>query len=277
MPRTEMEGSGLFYDSADLEQFKLWYESNIFGGATTNPVLFEKAGVLDIVARISEMVDIAGPNFPISIELPDADMPKADMIQLALKYRDRFPHNAVIKVPMKPDEPHKAFEVIYRLGQEGVRTNATIGLTMGQLIGAAEAGRLSKADGDNYISLFWARRDEAQKQVLEARLAEMNTTDMSVEEKHELVKQLAEQIPDAAATLAMTLRYLEVHGNNSRVIIGSIRHVHQIEQAFAIGADIVTIPPKLLAEWMYSQRGMETVDQFNKSYRDVADKVKLID
>src|SRR3989344_1170270 len=101
MPRTEMEGSGLFYDSADLEQFKLWYESNIFGGATTNPVLFEKAGVLDIVARISEMVDIAGPNFPISIELPDADMPKADMIQLALKYRDRFPHNAVIKVPMK--------------------------------------------------------------------------------------------------------------------------------------------------------------------------------
>jgi transaldolase len=55
---------------------------------------------------------------------------------------------------MDPRDPQKAFEVMYTLSQEGVRVNATLGLTAGQLIGASEALRSSK---DSYISLFWGR------------------------------------------------------------------------------------------------------------------------
>lgn len=278
MIREKLSGSGIFYDSADLAEFRNWAQTQILGGATTNPVLFEKAGVLDVVGHISQMVDIVGPEvaFPISIELPDADMPKDEMIRLALKYRDRFPNHAVIKVPMKPDEPEKAFEVIYKLGQEGVRTNATIGISMGQLIGAAEAGRLSKAIGDNYISLFWARRDEAKKQMIANRLVEMTSEQMSESEVAKITEWLETDISDAAMTLSMTLKYLENHSLNTRVIIGSIRNISQIEQSFALGADIVTIPPKLLREWMFTQRGMETIDQFNESYHKVKDRIVLI-
>jgi transaldolase len=276
-----MKGSGIFYDSADINDFEKWLNTHILGGATTNPVLFEKAGVLDVVGHISRMVELSSnagqAGLPISVELPDADWPIEQMVELGLKYQERFPNNAVIKVPMKPDEPEKAFEVIYRLGQQGVRINATIGITMGQLVGAAEASRLSKAKGENYISLFWGRRDEAQKQILVAKLAEINKEGMTVDELNRLDQRLLQEIPDAAATLAMTLAYLEKHSLNTRVIIGSVRNVHQIEQAFSIGADIVTIPPKLLGEWMFTQRGMETVDQFNQAYRPVADKIKLID
>lgn len=280
--RSPMNGSGIFFDSADIEQFKKWHETHIFGGATTNPVLFQKANVLDVAAHIEKMIEISGNNFPISIELPDADMSIADMLRLGLAYRDRFPGNCVIKVPMKPDDPHKAFEVLYKLGQEGVRTNATIGMTMGQLIGASEASRVSKADGDNYVSLFWARRDEAKEQMISQKIETFkNKMDAegkaaTPEEILALRASLESEVPDAARTLAMTLRYLENHSLNTRVIVGSIRKVSQIEEAFSKGADIVTIPPALLSEWMFTQRGVETVNDFNNAYREVADKIKLI-
>src|SRR3990167_7462196 len=220
-----MKESGIFYDSANLEGFKKWFDTGILGGATTNPVILQKEGIL---------------------EIPDSDMSKGEMVDLALRYRDRFPGNAVIKVPMDPRDSQKAFEVMYKLSQEGVRLNATLGISAGQLIGASEAMRGSTAQGDNYISLFWGRCDEAKGEGAAVR------------------------------TLATTLKYLQTHSLATKVIIGSIRNTDQIEEAFVNGADIVTIPPKLLEEWMFTQRGLETADQFNKAYRDVREKMKLI-
>lgn len=277
--RQPLEYSGIFYDSANLEEFKKWFDAKILGGVTTNPVIFQKEGILDVVGHIDKMVDIAGEGFPISIEVPDSDMTRDEMIDLARIYRDKYPQNAVIKIPMDPRDPQKAFEVIYRLGQDGIRVNATIGITMGQLVGAAEALRLSKADKDNYISLFWGRRDEAKQQIIEAeikRAQEESGKNWTEEKRQFIVKTVSEKVPDAAATLLMTLNYLRSHSLSSKVIVGSIRNAWQVEQAFSLGADIVTIPPKLLKEWMHTQRGAETADQFNQAYREVKNKVKLI-
>lgn len=277
--RQPLEHSGIFYDSANLVEFKRWFEARILGGATTNPVLFQKEGILDVTAHIDKMVEISGKDFPISIEIPDTQMSREEMVDLARRYRDKYPENAIIKVPMDPEEPQKAFEVMYRLGEDGIRVNATIGISMGQLVGAAEALRQNKSEGDNYISLFWGRREEAKKQIIEAelkRVAEDNERELTEKEKALLIADISEKIPDAAATLAMTLKYLQNHSLATRVIVGSVRAVEQIERAFSIGADIVTISPKLIEDWMFTQRGVETVDQFNMAYRDVKDKVKLI-
>ena len=263
--RQPLNSSGIYYDSANLADFKKWFSAGILGGATTNPLILQKEGILNLPKHISKMIDISGPNFPISIEIPDSDMSKEGMVALALKYQKKFPENAVIKVPMDPREPSKAYEVIYQLGQKGVRVNATLGLSMGQLVGAAESLRASKTEGDNYISLFWARRDEARDQAVK-----------------ELVKQgmkrkeALERVPDAAASLAMTLNYLENHNLTSiRIIAGSIRNVNQIEKAFSSGADIVTITPPLLQQWIFTKRGVETVQEFNQAYRDVKEKFTL--
>ena len=263
--REQLNSSGIFYDSANLDSFRKWFSTGILGGATTNPLILQKEGILDIPGQISKMVEICGNDFPISIEVPDSEMSKDQMIELALKYQKRFPGNAVIKIPMDPRDSQKAFEVIYKLGQEGVRVNATLGVSAGQLIGASEAIRQSKAKGDNYISLFWGRREEAKKQIVEAMVKNGANENEAMQ-----------KVPDAAASLAITLKYLETHSLSTRVIIGSIRSIDQIEKAFSIGADIVTIPPKLLEEWMFTQRGVETADQFNKAYRDIKDQVTLI-
>ena len=235
--------SGIFYDSANLEGLKKWFEAGVLGGATTNPVILQKEGVLDIPKHIEKMIDITGEGFPISIEVPDSQMPKDEMIHLALMYRDRFPGNAVIKVPMDPREPQKAYEVMHELSKDGVRVNATLGLTAGQLILAGEALRYSK---DSYVSLFWGRCEEAKGE------------------------------GGAIKALATTIQYLKNHSLAPKIIIGSIRNTDQIEDAFLGGADIVTIPPNLIEDWIFTQRGVETADQFNQAYRDVQDKVKLI-
>jgi len=234
--------SGIFYDSANIEGLKKWYDAGVLGGATTNPVILQKEGVLDIPSHIDKMIAVTDKEFPISIEVPDSQMSKEEMITLSLRYRDRFPGNAVIKIPMDAREPHKAYEVMHTLAEEGVRVNATLGLTAGQLILAGEALRKSK---DSFISLFWGRCDEAGGS-------------------------------GAVNTLNTTVAYLKKHSLASKIIVGSIRSVGQIEQAFTLGADIVTIPPKLLEEWLFTQRGVETADQFNEAYRSVKDRIKLI-
>ena len=89
--RPPLNYSGIFYDSANLVDFKKWFEARILGGATTNPLILQKDGVLDLPKHISQMIKIAGPGFPISIELPDSDMSKPEMISLATKYHKKFP------------------------------------------------------------------------------------------------------------------------------------------------------------------------------------------
>jgi len=253
--REPLQHSGLFFDSANLELLEKWYKTGTLGGATTNPVILRKDNITNIPQHIQKMVEITGPGFPISIEIPDSRWEKEQMISMALWYRDRFRDNAVIKVPMDPSNSSKAFEVMHALAAEGVRLNATLGLSSGQLIAASEAMRNSKADGDNYVSLFWARREEAQKQ--------MKTDNEGV------------QIPGAAETLVITLKYLETHSLATRIIVGSIRNPQQIEMAFNSGADIVTIPPALLEEWMKTQRGAETAKEFNDAYLSVEKEIIL--
>lgn len=233
-----MNKSGIFYDSANLVDFKKWFNAGILGGATTNPVILQKEGVFNIPEHIKEMIKVCGPGFPISIEVPDSDMTASEMIKLAFEYDQAFPENAVIKVPMDPRDMPKALYVISELSKVGVSVNATLGLTAGQLIAAAEAGA-------DYISLFWGRCEEAGG-------------------------------IGAEKTLITVLNYLKKHKIDSEIIIGSIRNVEQIDRAFELGADIVTIPPKLLEEWMFTQRGVETADEFNEAYRSVKEKVRLI-
>lgn len=263
--KQSLSSSGIFFDSSDLDEFQKWYDSRILGGATTNPLILANDGVLDLPGHIAKMIRICGPNFPISIEIPDSEMTKKNMINLALKYHRKFPKNAIIKVPMDPREPQKSFEVAYVLGQYGVRVNATLGLSSGQLIGAAEALRYSKAKGGNYISLFWARREEAREQIVRDL--------MKVGEKRPAALK---KVPGAAECLSITLRYLEKHNLSLKVIVGSIRTVDQVEEAFSLGAHIVTITPPVLEKWIFTQRGVETADEFNQAYRGIKDKFKLI-
>jgi transaldolase len=191
----------------------------------------QKEGILNIPKHIEKMIEICGLYFPISIEIPDSDMTEKEMMELSFEYARMFPFNTVVKIPMDPRDMPKALRVISRLSRFGVQVNATLGLTSGQLIAAMQTGA-------KYISLFWGRCDEAGG-------------------------------IGSVETLKTVLKYRDTYKLDSKIIIGSIRSVDQIDKAFLLGADIVTIPPKLIEEWMFTKRGVETADQFNQAYREV--------
>jgi transaldolase len=230
--------SGIFLDSANLDELKKWFDTGIIKGATTNPVILQKDNVLNIPKHLQNMIDIVGRDFPISIELPDSQMDEEEMVALAKAYKDKFPLNTIIKVPLDPRDMPKALRIIKKLKAKWIGVNATLGLTAGQLIAAMEAGA-------NYVSLFWSRCDEVGG-------------------------------IGAEQTLKTVMNYRTAHQLPSNIIIGSIRNIGQINKAYELGADIVTIPPKLLGEWMFTQRGVETADEFNKAYRDIKNKITLI-
>jgi transaldolase len=240
--------SQIWLDSANLIELEKWFKSGMIGGVTTNPVILQKEGVTDLPEHIKKMIEISRLSFRISIEIPTSEMSVDEMVDFAVKYARMFPENAVIKVPMDAENPTKAFEVIHILRYEtrsdikelrlDVETNATLGITSGQLIGAMEAGA-------DFVSLFWGRCEEAGG-------------------------------VGALVTLKTVLKYREIHPYlTSRIIIGSLRSVDQIEKAILGGADIVTVKPELLEKWMFTQRGVETMNEFNNAYRSVKDKIKL--
>lgn len=246
--RPPLVGSGYFLDSGNLNEIKTW--ADVIGGITTNQlILFQKEGVTNIPAHLTAMCEIVGGGIPISIELPDSSWSAEDLLAFARRYHEAHPTNTVIKVPILPDDI-KGLRIIHTLAQEGVRTNATIGLTFGQLTLAAEAARAYAGEGATYISIFWGRTIESVERYREGTLP------------HQL--------------LEATLTYLANHAlDHTRVIVGSIREPHQVIEAFSHGADIVTVPESILRRMLRNTRAEETVREFDEAFRAVQHKIQL--
>lgn len=244
--RQPMETSGWFLDSGDPELAKKWLE--VIGGITTNQmILFKKEGIFNIPEHLGKLCQITGPNFPISVELPDSKADINEMIDLAEKYREMFPDNTVVKIPILPDDV-KGLKVIAELVKRGIRTNATIGINESQLILAAEAARRFSGEGSTYISLFWARAIESNGRG---------------ESRH------------PKDVLEATLTYLANHQLDTKIIIGSIREPAQVIEAFSLGADIVTVPPSILEKIMHTSRAVETINEFDAAYEAVKNDPRL--
>lgn len=244
--RRPMETSGWFLDSGDPEQVEKWFE--VIGGITTNQmILFKKEGIFNIPDHLKKLCQITGPNFPISVELPDSKASLDEMVDLAEKYHEMFPTNTVVKVPIIPNDV-KGLKVITQLAKRGIRTNATIGINEAQLVLAAEAARRFSGEGATYISLFWARAIESNSRG---------------ESRH------------PKDVLEATLTYLANHQLDTRVIIGSIREPSQVIEAFSLGADIVTVPPGIFEKIMHTSRAVETINEFDAAYETVKNDPRL--
>lgn len=244
--RRPMDTSGWFLDSGDPDQVNKWLE--VIGGITTNQmILFKKEGVFNIPEHLGRLCQITGPDFPISVELPDSKASLEEMVSLAERYYEMFPTNTVIKVPILPGDV-KGLKVVSRLVKQGIRTNATIGINEAQLMLAAEAARRFSGEGATYISLFWARAIESN---------EMG------ESQH------------PKDVLEATLTYLANHQLDTRIIVGSIREPAQVIEAFSLGADIVTVPPAIFEKIMHTTRAIETIKEFDAAYEAVKDDPRL--
>jgi transaldolase len=131
--------------------------------------------------------------------------------------------NIVVKIPVINEAGEPCLEVIHRLETEGVRVNTTAILSLGQFVLAAKAGA-------TYLSIFAGR--------------------------------ISDEGGDAGAVIETARTWLRRWNDRAQVIVGSLRQVLDLNLAARTGADILTIPPPLLARWLEHRYSRETVRQF---------------
>lgn len=209
----------IFIDSASITNIRKWLEMGVIDGVTTNPSIMFKDGVYDAEAGAKEIAALVHPR-PVSVEVTTNDLD--EMLTQAQRFAS-WATNIVIKIPQITQEGVPCYGVIRQLEIEGIKVNATVAMSLGQVILAAKAGA-------TYISIFAGR--------------------------------VADEGGNAPEVVRMAVDWLERWKYKSKIIVGSIRSVGDILSAAIAGAHIITIPPQFLTKMVDHKYTRDTVRQF---------------
>lgn len=251
----------IFIDTSNLEEIKKWNSTQIIDGVTTNQSIMLKDGVsLGDFNKIIKLICKEMGKKPVSVELTDSNASVKEMISEA-KNLNSLALNITVKVPLIP-ETTKSLEVIQALVSLGIAINVTAIMTYEQMIVATLATRSSKKPA--FISLFWGRS-------LEDQVKYRGRFDFMVDHKKVGLESNVNIHPSNIVT--ETASFLKEGGyDNPKIIVGSIRTATMVGEAFAAGGHIVTITPDILLSMIYSQRTIETIEQFDQDWKKLQGK-----
>lgn len=71
---------------------------------------------------------------------------------------------------------------------------------------------------------------------------------------------------DARAVVEQTRAQLDREGLAAKIIVGSIRHMMDVNDSLAAGAHIVTVPPGILRKMLHNPKTDETIREFNSAW-----------
>ena len=209
----------IFIDSANIAEIEKWFDMGVIDGATTSPSIMFNDGVYDAEAGAKEIATLINPG-PLSVEVTTDDLD--EMIEQARRFAFWAP-NIVIKVPQIARDGTPCYGVIKQLESEGIKVNATVALSLGQVILAAKVGA-------TYISIFAGR--------------------------------VADEGGNAPEVIRNSVDWLEHWEYKSKIIVGSIRSVGDVLSAAIAGAHIITIPPEFVTKMVDHKYTRDTVRQF---------------
>ncbi len=209
----------IFIDSANVKEIEKWLRMGVLDGVTTNPSIMLRDGVYDAEAGAKQIAALVQPR-PVSVEVTTNDL--GEMLDQAQRFASWAP-NIAVKIPQINQEGVPCYGVIRKLETEGIKVNATVAMSLGQVILAAKAGA-------TYISVFAGR--------------------------------ITDEGGSATEVIRNSVQWLERWRFKSRVIVGSIRSVGDVLAAAMAGAHIITIPPQFLDKMADHQYSRETVRQF---------------
>ena len=209
----------IFIDSASTTEMKKWLRMGVLDGVTTNPSIMLRDGVYDMEAGAKEIAALLNPR-PVSVEVTTNDL--GEMVTQARKFAS-WASNIVIKIPQITQDGTPCYGVIRQLEDEGIKINATLAMSLGQVILAAKAGA-------TYISIFAGR--------------------------------ISDEGGDAQLVIKNSVDWLERWKYKSKIIVGSIRSVADALQSAIAGAHVITVPPQYLTRMVDHKNSREGVRQF---------------
>jgi transaldolase len=208
----------LFIDTANLDEIKEIAEWGVVRGVTTNPKLFSVEGV-SFKERVHSILSVI-PG-PLSVEVTTNDF--GDMIREARNFATWSDH-IVVKVPIGP----AGLRAVKILSSEGIKTNVTAIMTVGQAM-------LAGAAGATYASIFYSRIEDVGA--------------------------------DGLGTIQQSVALYKHAAFSTQIIVGSIRLQTQICNAAASGAHVITVPYKFFKQLASHPQSDRTIDEFLNAWQ----------
>jgi transaldolase len=212
----------IFVDSANLSEIEEALQRGFPAGITTNPSILAKEEKGELQLHIKRIIGL--------LEKYGYDIP------LSVEVFSSKPEDMVVQAEefvrqfghyrslnVKVPIGWDELAVIRELRRRDIAVNCTCCMSYNQAIMAALAGA-------NYVSLFWGRiRDIGY---------------------------------DAGSVVRQVHATLKATGSRAEIIVGSIRHIMDVNEALQAGADIVTVPPKFFRQMTQHPKTDEAVNQF---------------
>jgi len=132
------------------------------------------------------------------------------------------------RITIKVPFSETGLRVLHRLVKRGIKTNVTCLMARNQAYLAALAGA-------TYVSLFSGR-----------------VRDMGY---------------DVKPVVRSTREILDRENLPSKIIVGSMRHLMDVNEALEAGAHVPTVTPPILRKMVWNPRTIETIAEFNNAWR----------
>lgn len=212
----------LFVDTANLEELETCLRRGFPCGVTTNPAILSKEERRDYREHINDMISIM-QKYGSSVPL-SVEVFTADPKQMIPQAEEFLEHfGHYPNLNIKVPVGWDELEVIATLRKRGIPVNCTCCMSYNQALMAARAGA-------NFVSLFWGR-----------------------------IRDLGYDAGSVVRQVHQTFREWDM---DSEIIVGSIRHIADINEALQAGADIITVPPKFFPQMCVHPKTDEAVKQF---------------
>lgn len=217
----------LFVDTANLAELEECLRRGFPCGVTTNPAILSKEERRDFREHIDDMIAL--------LKRYDCQIPLS--VEVFTTDPDEMLSQAEEFLSRFSHYPHvnikipigwNELAVIAELTRRGIEVNCTCCMSYNQAVMAARAGA-------RFVSLFWGR-----------------------------IRDIGYDAGVVVRQVAQTFRSWQ---SSSEIIIGSIRHIADINEAIQAGADILTVPPKFFPQMCGHPKTDEAVQQFVTEFR----------
>jgi transaldolase len=212
----------IFVDSANLIEIEDALKRGFSAGVTTNPSILSKEKRTDFKLHVKKIIALL-EQYQVNIPLSIEVFSTNPKEMIRQALNFAEEFGQYEGLNIKVPIGWNELEVVHELKARGLKVNCTCCMSLNQAIMAAAAGA-------DFVSIFYGRiRDVGY---------------------------------DAFTIVQRTHQIFKESRSSSQIIVGSIRHIHDINEAFLAGADIVTVPPKFFQQMVTHPKTDEAVKQF---------------
>jgi transaldolase len=218
----------IFIDSADLLEIEEALERGFPRGITTNPSILSREGKGDYREHIKKIIGLLEKH---GYDIPlSVEVFTTNPTEMIQQAEEFVRHfGSYENLYIKIPIGWDELAVIRHLRRRGVKVNCTCCMSFNQAVMAALAGA-------NFVSIFYGRiRDIGY---------------------------------DAASVVREIRGVFRERDVLAEIIVGSIRHIHDVNEALMAGADIVTVPPKFFKQMTQHPKTDEVVKQFVTDFQN---------